>query len=193
MPDLSEALDAALRARYRVAEVKTPATQRRGLVARMNQIEKLFTGGRKGTEARRAAEAAGISARTWRDWRRGTHPPSPRMLRKLEAAYARLVTLPRFRKALRDQKLPASVTVTGTIRWTDSPRKMYNKTRHRTTTLVGMRGVMAATIRAWAMAGPEAAADAFQRGTSAVYAVPDDDDGGPGVQIEGNQVEIEFS
>ena len=41
MADLPEALDAALRARYRVSEVKTPVTQRRGLLARMNQLEKL--------------------------------------------------------------------------------------------------------------------------------------------------------
>lgn len=51
---------------------------------------------------------------------------------------------------------------------------------------------MAATIRAWAAAGPEAAADAFERGASDAYSVPDDDDGAPGIQIEGDSVEIEF-
>lgn len=193
MANLGEALDAALRARYRVVDIKTPATQRRGLVARMNALEKLFPGGRKGASARRAAEAAGIPARTWRDWRAGKTKPSARNLRKLEGAFARKITLPAFRRALADKKLPSSVTVTGTIRWTDSPRKNYNATPHRTTTLVNMRGAMRGVIRAWATAGPEAAAEAFERGASAVYQVPNDDDGSPGIQIEGDRVEIEFS
>jgi transcriptional regulator with XRE-family HTH domain len=193
MADLSEALDAALRARYRLADIKTPATQRRGLIARMDALEKLSPSPRKGTSARQAAEAAGIPARTWRNWRAGKTKPSARNLRKLEGAYARRITVPAFRRALADKKYPAKVRVTGTIRWTDSPRKMYNSTRHRTTELVGMRGVMHAVVRAWAMAGPQAAADAFERGASAVYRVPPDDDGTPGIKIEGDQVRIEFS
>ena len=193
MANLPEALDAALRARYRVVDVKSPADTRRGLLARMNQLEKLFPGGRKGTAGRKAAEAAGIPARTWRDWRAGKTKPSARNLRKLEGAFARRITLPAFRRALADKKLPASVTVTGTIRWTDSPRKNYNATPHRTTTLVNMRGAMVGVVRAWAMAGPDAAAEAFERGASAVYQVPNDDDGSPGIQIEGDRVEIEFS
>lgn len=191
--NLGEALDAALRARYRVPDIKRPATHRQGLLARMNALEKLFPGGRKGSAARRAAEAAGIPARTWRDWRAGKTKPSARNLRKLEGAFARKIQLPAFRRALADKKLPASVTVTGTIRWTDSPRKNYNATPHRTTTLVNMRGAMRGVIRAWAMAGPEAAAEAFERGASAVYQVPNDDDGSPGIQIEGDRVEIDFS
>lgn len=39
----------------------------------------------------------------------------------------------------------------------------------------------------------DAAAEAFERGASAVYQVPNDDDGSPGIQIEGDRVEIEFS
>jgi hypothetical protein len=193
--DLAQALDAALRARYRLPDIKTPATHRRGLTARMNALEKLFPGGRKGSAGIRAAKEAGISPRTWQKWRAGTQAPSARMLRKLEGAYARMVQLPAFRRALADKKLPAKVTVTGTIRWSDSPRKNYNATPHRTTTLVNMRGAMRGVIRAWAMAGPEAAAEAFERGASAVYQVPPDDDGSPGIQIEEGRygVEIEFS
>ena len=191
--NLPEALDAALRARYRLVDVKSPAETRRGLIARMNQLEKLFPGGRKGSAARKAAEAAGIPARTWRDWRAGKTKPSARNLRKLEGAHARRIVLPAFRRALADKKYPASVTVTATIRWSDSPRKNYNATPHRTTTLVNMRSAMAATVRAWAMAGPDAAAEAFERGASAVYQVPNDDDGSPGIQFEGDRVEIDFS
>lgn len=185
MPELPEALDAALRDRYRVVEIKTPATQRRGLVARMNALEKLFPGGRKGASARQAAEAAGISARTWRDWRKGTHPPSARNLRKLEGAYVRKITLPAFRRALKNKKVPNRVKVKAEIKWSNSPRKNYNKTKERTTTLEGMRGAMAAVIRAWAGAGPEAAADALERGAASVYAADE-------IKFEGDNVEIEF-
>jgi hypothetical protein len=192
--DLAGALDAALRARYRVAEVRTPVTQRRGLLGRMNQLEKLHArkGDKPGQAATRAAEASGIPARTWRDWRKGTHPPSAANARKLEGAYSRQVTQPAFLKSVRSKKAPKEVRVTGTIRWTDSPRKRYNASPHRTTVLTGMGPTMAAVVRAWVAAGPEAAADAFQRGASAVYKVVDDDDGTPGIKIEGDEVTIEF-
>jgi hypothetical protein len=161
----------------------------------MNQLEKLHQrpGDKPGQAATRAAEASGIPVRTWRDWRKGTHPPSARSQRKLEAAYVRQVTIPALKRAIKRKGAPNKVRVTGTIRWGTSPRKKYNATAHRTTTLEGLRAVMGAVIRAWVSAGPHAAADAFERGASDVYRVPpDEDNGGPGIQIEGNQVEIEF-
>lgn len=179
MADLAEALDTALRDRYPSAEPKTPATQRRGLMARMNHLEKLFT--RKAD----AAKAAGISPRTWREWRAGTSKPSARNLRKLEAAHARLVAIPKFRKTLRARPVPAAVKVTATIAWSKSPKKRYNAQPHRTTTLTGMRAVMAAVIRTWATVGPEAAADALERGAAQVY-------GAEEIQFQGDEVEIEF-
>lgn len=193
MPDLAAALDAALRARYRISEVRTPVTQRRGLLARMNQLEKLFRrpGDTPVQTRRRAAEAAGIPDRTWRDWRAGTHPPSPASRRRLERAYNREVTLPAFRRAIKAQGIPRRVRVTATIKWTDSPRKNYNATPYRATTLTGMGPAMAATIKAWVGAGPEAAADAFQRGVSAAYKAPDDGDK-PGIEFQGDDVKVEF-
>lgn len=89
MATLPEALDDAFARRFRIAEVRTPATQRRGLVARMNALVKLHGG-----DYKRAAASAGIPERTWRDWRSGTHPPSPRSLRRLEGAYARQIVAP---------------------------------------------------------------------------------------------------
>lgn len=194
MADLPEALDAALRGRYRVTEVRTPITQRRGLLARMNQLEKLAArqGDKPGQAATRAAEAAGIPARTWRDWRKGSHTPSAASQRKLEGAYARKVTLPAMRRALKNKPVPKDVNVTATIRWTDSDKKKYNATPYRTVKFRNVRPALTATVRAWAAAGPEAAAAAFERGLSASESVPDDDEGGPGIQFEGNQVEIEF-
>lgn len=194
MADLSEALDAALLRYYRVSEVRTPVTQRRGLLARMSHLEKLHArpGDKPGQAATRAAQSAGIAPRTWRDWRKGTHPPGPASRRKLEAAYVRQITMPALQRATKRKGAPNRVNVTATVRWTDSPRKMYNNTPHRQVKLTGMSPAMAATVRAWTAAGPEAAAAAFERGTSQVYRVPDDDDGGPGIRFEGNQVEIEF-
>jgi hypothetical protein len=87
---------------------------------------------------------------------------------------------------------PNKVTVTADVRWTDSDKKKYNATKYRTVKFVDMRHVMAPVIRAWAGAGPTAAAEAFERLTSAMHRVPDDDDGGPGIRFEGNDVKIEF-
>jgi transcriptional regulator with XRE-family HTH domain len=194
--NLPEALDAALRGRYRVTEVKSPASTRRGLTARMAQMEKAFTrpGDRKGAAGRRAAEAAGVSLRTWQRWRSGKQSPAARTVAKLQAAYDNLVRLPRLRKQLRKQGVPNAVTVTAVIKWSTSTGTQYNRANdgHRTTTLIGMGPAMRAVVRAWATEGPEAAAEALERGTAATYSVPDDDDGSPGIEFEGDEVEIEL-
>ena len=187
MADLAEALDAALRDRYPMTEPKRPATHRQGLTARMTQLEKEFSqpGDRKGSAGRRAARAAGIAPDTWTRWRNNQRKPGAASLRKLEAAYARLVTLPKFRRKVNSQAAPNRVKITAEIKWSDSPRKMYNRTRYRTTTLEGMAGVMVAVIRAWATAGPEAAADALERGAAAVYRTDE-------IRFEGDNVTVEF-
>lgn len=187
MPDLSEALDQALRERYPVPEVKREISHRQGLTARMNQLEKQFErkGERKGTAARRAAEAAGIPLRTWQKWRQGAMKPAPRNARKLEGAYARFVQQPKMRQRVNTTGAPSRVRVTAVIKWSDSPRKMYNRQPFRSTTLERMQGVMVGVIRAWATAGPEAAADALERGAAAAYAAEE-------IRFEGNEVEIEF-
>lgn len=181
MAELSEALDDALTARYGVTVVKTPVTQRRGLTARMNALEKLFVGGRKGTERTRAAEAAGISPRTWRKWRAGTQPPSPRLLRKLEDAFKRLVVTPKMRRKLKAQGVPNTVRITAVINWNG----YYNRIPKRTTDLGGMRTVMSNVIRTWHREGAEEAAILFEEGVAQVHNVDF-------VHFEGNEVEIEF-
>lgn len=185
MAELAEALDDALRARYRVTEVRTPVTQRRGLLARMNQLEKLHARpGDTPTQTRkRAAEAAGIPDRTWRDWRNGTHPPSARNTRKLEGAYNRQITLPAFRRALRTKKVPGKVNVTAVYQWSGSTTNQSDK--NRTVKMRGMRSVMAETIRAWAAAGPQAGAEAFERGAAQVY-------GADSIEMKGDEVVITF-
>lgn len=187
MPDLAAALDAALTARYRPRTVRTPATQRRGLLARMNQLEKLHArpGDRAGSAGRRAAASAGIAPDTWTRWRKGQRAPSAASLRKLETAYTRQITTPAFRRALRTKRIPDKVTITAEVRWTDSPRKMYNATKYRTVKLTGMRPAMIPTIRAWAQAGPEAAAQAFERGTAEVHQASE-------IAFEGNDVKVEL-
>ena len=192
MADLAEALDAALRARFRITEVRTPITQRRGLLARMNQLEKLHAreGDKPGQAATRAAQSADIPARTWRDWRKGTHPPSARSQRKLERAYVEQITLPAYRKSAKEKGAPNKVNVTADVWWTDSDKK--NNGEYRRVKLLGMKAVMAAVIRAWTAAGPEAAASTLERGTAQVYGVPQNDDGTPGVQFAGDRVKVEF-
>lgn len=194
MADLAQALNAALRARYRIAEVRTPITQRRGLLARMNQLEKLHKreGDTPAATRKRAAEAAGIPDRTWRDWRKGTHPPSARSRRKLEGAYDQQIRQPALKRTVNRKGAPNRVTVTATVKWSKSPENQYNATPHRTVKLTGMRPVMVNVIRAWARGDLQGAADAFERGAAAVYSVRDDDDGSSGIEFQGNQVEIEF-
>lgn len=185
--ELAEALDEALRDRYPIRQPKRPATHRQGLTARMNGLERELEqkGDRKGTAGRRAAEAAGISPRTWRKWRAGTQPPSPRLLRKLETAFNRLVTVPAFRKSLTSEPAPNRVKITAEIRWSKSPKAYYNKKKYRTTTLESMRAVMVRVIRSWAMAGPEAAADTLERGAASVYRSDE-------IRFEGDSVIVEF-
>jgi hypothetical protein len=180
--DLAGALDAALSARYPRQEVKTPITWVRGRHYRMNQIEKLFTrpGDRKGAAVKRAAEAAGIPVRTWRDWRAGKGA-SARNLRKLETAHNRMITIPAFRQKVNSTPVPDLVNISATIVWNG----YKNKTEHRSTKLDGMRRVMRAVIRAWSTAGPEAAAEALERGAASVYNEPT-------ITFEGNDVEVDF-
>lgn len=183
MSDLAGALDAALRARYPMPEVRRPSTHRQGLLARMNQIEKQFAqpGDRKGAAGVRAAKAAGVSSRTWQKWRAGSQKPGDKLRAKLEAAYARHVQQPKFRAKVNGQGAPNTVRVAAEISWNG----YRNRTAHRTTTLSGMRAVMVRTIRAWATAGPEAAADAFEAGAAAAQ--------GTGfIQFLGENVEIDF-
>ncbi|OWF56898.1 hypothetical protein B1H41_22580, partial [Xanthomonas vasicola pv. vasculorum] len=113
MADLAGALDAALRARFRIAEVKTPITQRRGLLARMNQLEKLHArkGDRPGAAGRRAAAAAGLPPDQWKRWKDGQRAPSPRSLRRLERAYVDQITLPAYRKSAKEKGAPNKVNV----------------------------------------------------------------------------------
>lgn len=186
MADLAGALDAALRDRYPRGGVKTPATQRRGLTARMNQLEKQFThpGDRKGQATTRAAKAAGISARSWRDWRAGTHPPSARLLAKLEAAYDKIIVEPGWKRRVNGVPAPDRVHVSAEIWWNG----YRNKTLYRTVKLAGLRNVMRHVIRAWARESPEAAAEVFERGVADVENVPED----PGIQFAGTNVVIDF-
>lgn len=197
MADLAEALDAALSARYRLTEVRTPITQRRGLTGRLNQLEKLHArkGDRPGAARRRAADSAGIPLTTWTRWKSGQRKPSAASLRRIQDAYRDQVTTPALRRLLRIRKVPTRVVVTAEIRWTDSDKKKYNHTKHRTTTLVGMRPTMVACIRVWYRKDDVTAlslAETFERGASAAYSVPDDDDGAAGIQFEGDNVTITF-
>lgn len=193
MADLVGALDAALSARYRVTEVKSPITQRRGLLGRMNQLEKLHSkGATKAQAAARAAASAGISKETWRRWRLGGQPPAAATLRKLEGAYTRQISLPSMKRAIKNKPAPRKVIIWSEVRWTDSDKKKYNATKYRKIEFTQMRPAMLSVIRTWAAAGPVAAAEAFERRIAEMHSVPDDEDGSPGVRFEGERVTITF-
>lgn len=186
MASLPEALDAALRARYMPGAIRSPITTKRGLSARMNALERHFTqkGDRKGAATKRVAAALGITPRTWQRWRAGERAPN---LLKIEGAVNRLITLPTMRRRLKSLPPPNSVKVTAEIKWNG----YKNRVAQRSTTLGGMRGVMARVIRRWAQAGPEAAADVFERGAATVHNIPNDDEEA-GIKFEGDSVSIDI-
>src|SRR4051812_46128687 len=173
MTNLPDALDAALRARYMPTEIRRPITHRQGLTARLNAIQKQFP------TQKALAAAIGIGPQALRRYRAGTQKPSAATLRKIEGAHNRLVTLPKTRKRLASLPAPNSVTVTAVINWNG----YKNRQEHRSTTLGGMRGVMARVIKAWAAAGPDAAAQVFERGAAAVHNTPS-------VKFEGDDVDV---
>lgn len=179
--NLPEALDAALTARYMTGEVKRPVTHRQGLMARLNQLQKLYP------SKQAMAKAVGIPERTLRDWRSGKTKPSAANARKLEGAHHRLIALPRLRKRINGKPIPNSVTVTADVDWNG----YKNRQSHRTVTLGAMRPVMARTIRAWATAGPQAAARVFQQGAATINNLPNSADR-PGIQFEGDDVRLTF-
>ena len=173
MAQLSEALDATLRARYMPRGLRSPITQQRGLNARLNALQKQFP------TQRALAAALGVGPQAIRRWRAGTQKPSAAAQRKIEGAYNRNITLPAMRKRLKNLPPPNSVTVSATVNWNG----YKNRVEHRSVTFGGMRGVMVRVIRAWVAAGPQAAADAFERGAAAVEKVPS-------IKFEGDDVDV---
>lgn len=149
-----EALGVALAARFRVPEIRTPATQRRGLVARMNALVKLHGG-----DYKRAAASAGVPERTWRDWRAGTHPPSPKSIRRLEGAYARQVIRPAVLRLMADPgKVVKEMRITAVVVADPKGSRYVNKTAHRTFRAEKINGQE--VVRAWMSHGDDAAAQA---------------------------------
>lgn len=169
--NLAEALDDVLRARYMGGELKRPVTHRQGLTARLNAIQRQFP-----TQKAMAA-ALGVSPRTLQRWRDGSRKPNGPSLRKVEGTHNRLVTLPRMRARLKSLPPPNSVTVTAIVNWNG----YKNRQERRSTTLGGMRTVMTKVIRVWATAGPDAAADTFERGAAALHNTPS-------IKFEGDDV-----
>jgi hypothetical protein len=182
--NLAQALDAALTRRYPplTVDIKSPATSKRGATARMRAIEKHFTreGDRAGAATKRVAAALGITPRTWQRWKAGTRTPNATIL---EGAHKRLIGLPRMirRMSPKGTPPPSSVTVKAIIVWNG----YRNRTELRSTTLGGMRHVMAKVIEAWTARGPERAAKVFQEGAAIVHNTAK-------IEFEGDEVEVSF-
>lgn len=180
--DLGEAMHAALSARYGWDILKSSATTSRGLRARLNALEKAYAGNRKA-----AAAAAGVGYSTWTHIAAGRRHPSAATLRRLEAAYARDVQEPRAARAVARKGLPRLITVTAEVRWTDSPKKMYNARRHRTVNLDQLtRGDIAAVVDTWRRFGGPASGAALERIAARRYAANE-------IAFEGDQVTVKLT
>jgi hypothetical protein len=173
-----DALDAALGARFAFPGVKSPASTRRGLTARMNALVKAHGG-----NARQAAASAGIPDRTWRDWRNGTHPPSTRSLRKLEGAYARQIVAPAVARLLTDKsKAITDIHVRADVIGDPGKSRYRNSVIHR-----WFRAEKIDTqkvVNAWLHGGGERAAQAYEAEVAKAYGTP--------FGFEGNNVAIDL-
>lgn len=173
-----DALEAALGKRFGLPDVRSPASTRRGLNARMNAILKAHGG-----NAAQAAASAGIPVRTWRDWRNGTHPPSPRGLRKLEGAYARQIIAPAAARVLASgKKTVVQINVTATVVGAPQGRRYVNSTPYRT--FRAEKIDVGSVVNAWLHGGGPRAAAAYEAEVHGVYGVP--------FGFEGDRVEIEL-
>lgn len=179
MPTFPEALGAALAARYKVSEVKRPATHRQGLTARMNALVKVNNG-----DYKRAAASAGIPERTWRDWRAGTHPPSARSLRRLEAAYGRQIVRPAVDRAMAKGKGIKEIHVKADVVCDPGPSgsRYKNATVHRW--FRAEKTDTGRVVSAWITLGNEAAAQAHEAAVFEEYRQT--------FAFEGNNVEVKL-
>lgn len=181
MATFPEALGEALGKRYKVPEgIRRPGTHRQGLTARIRQLEKLHGG-----SAPAAAASAGIPIRTWRDWKNGTHPPSPRGLRRLEGAYTRQILVPAAAKALAAVKPPKEIHVKATI--VVDPGKGRSNYINRTP-FRWFRAEKIDTqrvITGWLTAGSEGAAGAYEGAVYSQYRSQ--------FAFEGNNVEVSIT
>lgn len=110
MADLVTALGAALRGRYRWLEPKTPVTNRQGLKARLNRIQKIYGGDR-----RAAAAAAGIPYSTWGHLMSGKRKASPRTLGRVESAYSRIIVAPSIAGQIAKKGYPRVWSITAVV------------------------------------------------------------------------------
>lgn len=161
-----EALDAALSRRYRITEVRSPATTKRGVQARLSALERLHGG-----SGAQAAAAANIPKATWNHWKAG-RPLSPKSVRRLEGAYARQIIRPQALRKLATTPPPAAVAihaiVVGDPGTTAKPGNRYtNSTPVRWFRPENLR--LGRVVQAWLHLGAAAAADVLDEEISLHY------------------------
>lgn len=197
MPELPEALGAALERRYSWGEPKRPITHGQGRQARMHRLEKVLGGGPQ------AAAAAGIPRSSWGHMKAGKRGVSPKNLGKLEAAFTRLVMRPAMTAAVAKKGAPNVITVKAVVvadpdgqRYVNgykrkrgqqgpSRKELYNVHQppaHRKFRAEGIDN--RAVINAWLNHGNEAAAQAYEHEVERQYGEP--------FGFEGNHAEVEF-
>ncbi|MFJ8719732.1 hypothetical protein ACIRD9_42475 [Streptomyces violaceus] len=214
--DLVTAVDSALSSRYALGaksagrEPRTPITEQRGLLARMNRIMDKFGGRGEPSARRRAAQASGIPYSTWNHALRGRNV-SQKTLGKLGAAFAKLVTSPARALRVKKRGLPNEWLIKAVVvADPGDPRKHGSGkgggsryvnghgsgvTRAQAAALSGTDDPAYRTFRAegldsgrivdaWLTQGPEAAADVLQREIEDVY--------GTEFGFEGDDVRVSF-
>lgn len=181
MPDLPEALIAALADYYPTRGIVSPVTSTRGLAARQAALEKAYGG-----KAAAAARAAGVGPSTWRAWKaKGDtrRAPSATSARKVDQAYQHLLRAAKV-GGRRAKPLPTRVDITAVVVADPQGARYKNSTPHRL--FKGDQGVsLADVVRGWVEMRPAAdlAAD-LQSAVAAAY--------GTFFAFEGDDVSVEL-
>lgn len=156
MADIGEAVLAGLDALAAKGEPSSPVDSYRGRTARMRALEKEHGG------ERQAADAVGVTLRTWRRWANKGARLAPPSLRKLVSAYGDFRAQVLRRRLARLRNAPYAC---GRIRWRNSDRKYMQKDNgQRCVSFWNLRGADASALfQPWLDRDGPAAGEAFER------------------------------
>jgi hypothetical protein len=159
--DLVDAVDAALGERYALGprssgrEPRTPITEQRGLLARMNRIMDKFGGRGESSARRRAATASGVPYSTWTHALAGRNV-SAKTLGKIGGAFAKLITSPARALRVKKRGLPGEWLITAVVVAFPGPREEPKKGQPDGSRYVNGHGSGVSRAQARALSGPQA-------------------------------------
>lgn len=186
MAEFAEALDAGLRAYYRTPGMRSPITSRRGLLARMDAVQRAAGG-----TGRAAAALLGVSPDTWSRWRTGRARPSAMSRQQLDRAHKAVQRA----EGVKRRGVPRLFSITAVVVCDPGPsgsryvngKDPSGSKAHRTFNADQLTTAQkAAVVRDWARGmSPGHVADQLLAGIQSAYGSP--------FAFEGNRVTVVIS